>query len=413
LLVLERRSRAADAVACVLLALAIASSSVGIPFAIAAAVEFAARRDLGGRLWVVAVPATLYALWSLEYGEPRAAPGAQNGLWPLLRENIPDTPAYAANAAAAAFGALTGLGLDWGRPLLVFAVIGLAVWLVNAKRLTPRAIGLISAALAYWALTGLFRAQLNLPAESRYLYFGVVLLVLLAVELFRGARVSGRAQAVLAIFVAVSALANFGTLQDGSRGLQETSAHVTAGLGALEIAGASTEPSYQPDPVRAPGVDAARYFPAVRDLGSPAATSQELRSRPEPHRQTADSVLVQALPASLETGWDKAPVGSRRPVVGAAAGGVVSKGGPGCIRFRPDGPTSALDLRVPASGLAIKPALPLEVRVRQFAGDFPANALGTVAVGTTTRLRFPYRAELVPWRARLTPSAPVTVCTLS
>lgn len=117
LLALERRTVGGDTAACVLIAVALASSSIGIPVAVLAFVELLARRDPLKRLWLVAVPVTLYVLWSLVYGNPRAAPGAQNGLWPLLRQNISDTPGYVANAAAGAFGALTGWGIDWGRPL--------------------------------------------------------------------------------------------------------------------------------------------------------------------------------------------------------------------------------------------------------------------------------------------------------
>jgi hypothetical protein len=411
LLALERRSRGADALACILLAVAVASSTIGIPFAVAAFVELVARREPWQRLWIVAAPVLLYALWSLAYGNPRAAPGAQGGVGPLLRQNIPDTPLYVANAAAGAFGAVTGLGLDWGRPLALLAAVGLAVWLASSRPVTPRALGLLGAALAYWGLTGLFRAQLNVPAESRYLYFGAVLLVLLAVELFRAARLSDRARTVLVVLVAAAAVANFGPLQDGSRDLQDTSGHVTAGLGALEAAGESTDPGYRPDPVRAPDIVASRYFAAVRDLGSPAATVDEIRGRAEPYRQTADLVLVQALPVSLLPGWERAPTGNRPPTVDGAPAGRVSTR-QGCTTFRPAAPGSAIDLTVPRSGLVITPETPADVRVRQFASDFPPNALGSVAAGTTTRLRIPERPQLGAWHARLTPTGPLTVCTL-
>ena len=82
------------------------------------------------------------------------------------------------------------------------------------------------------------------------------------------------------------------------------------------------------------------------------------------------------------------------------------------MMFRPVAPGSAIDLTVPRSGLVIKPETPVEVRVRQFASDFPPSALGSVAAGTTTRLRVPERPQLGAWHARLTPTGPLTVCTL-
>ena len=70
------------------------------------------------------------------------------------------------------------------------------------------------------------------PSESRYVYFGAVLVLLLAVELLRGTRLSHRAFAVVGALVAVAALGNFGSLRNGSLFLQEWSGVVLAELGA-------------------------------------------------------------------------------------------------------------------------------------------------------------------------------------
>jgi hypothetical protein len=411
LLALERRTLLGDLTACVLIAVALASSSIGLSVVVLALVDLLARRDLR-RLWLVAVPVALYALWSLVYGNPRAAPGAENGLWPLLRENIPDTPGYVANAAAGAFGALTGWGGDWGRPLLIVAAIGIAVWLATSRPFSVRALAVLAAAAAYWGLAGLFRAQLNAPGESRYLYFGAILLVLLGVEFLRGVQLANRAVALFGALAVVFAISNFGPLQDGSRRLQATTAVVAPKIGALEIAGRSTDPLYRPVPDLAPDISAGAYFETIDELGSPADRRDEIARRIEPERQAADMVLAEALALRLEPA-ETAPTPGTRPHIDAAVLGEVTLR-TGCVSLQPTAQGAALDLTVPAAGLAISTSATasVEARVRQFASTFPPTPIGTLGPNSVGLLRIPERRELGPWHLRLTPTAPVTACGL-
>jgi hypothetical protein len=412
LLALERRTRAGDILACVLIAVALASSSIGLPVVVLAGVELIARREPWRRLWLVAVPFALYLLWSLVYGNPRAAPGAEAGLVPLLRQNIPDTPGYVASAAAGAFGALTGWGLDWGRPLLIAAAIGIALWFVSSRPISPRAVAVLAAAAAYWGLAGLFRAQLNLPAESRYLYFGAILLVLLAVEFLRCVRLPGRALVLLGVLAVVFSVSNFGSLQDGARGLQATSAQLAPKLGALELAGPSTDPLYRPAADIAPDVYAGVYFDTVDELGSPADRPEDIRGRLEHERQGADAVLVQALGVTLEPRAEQPARGSR-PLVELVSGGeIVTR--PGCVTLQPTAPGAALDVLVPPAGVAISTSgeAAAEARIRQFAAGFPEQVLGTVAPGSWALLRIPSRPGVDAWHLRLNGTEPVSACGL-
>jgi hypothetical protein len=412
LLALERRTVMGDVAACVLVAVALASSSIGIPVAVLALVELLARRERLKRFWLVAAPVTLYLLWSLVYGNPRAAPGAEDGLWPLLRLNIPDTPGYVANAAAGAFGALTGWGVEWGRPLAILGAIGLAIWLASSRPFSPRALGVLAAAATYWGLTGLFRAQLNLPSESRYLYFGAILLVLLGVEFLRGVQLSSRALALLGVLAVAFSVSNFGPLQDGSHGLQTTAGLVAPELGALELSGPSTDPQYRPDPARAPDVFAGKYFDTVDELGSPADRPDEIARRLEPQRQAADTVLAQALAISLEPAEKRPPPGSRPTIDAAVAGEVVVRRG--CVTLQPTAPGTVLDVTAPPPGIAVTSSgdAPVEARVRHFASAFPEAPLGTVGPRSVALLRFPARRGLGSWHVRLTPTEPVTACGL-
>jgi len=413
LLALDRRTVLADVVACVLIAVALASSSIGIAVVVLALVELLARRAPWRRLWVVGVPIVLYALWSLGYGNPRAAPGAQDGLWPLLRQNVPDTPGYVASSVAGAFGALTGWGIDWGRPLAILAALGLALWFVSGRPFTPRALAVLAAAAAYWGLGGLFRAQLNLPDQSRYLYFGAILIVLFGVELLSGVRLPTRAVALLGALALIFSISNFGPLQDGARGLQATAGLLSPRLGALELVGRTADPAYRPSPDLAPDITAGAYFDTVAELGSPADSPEEIAGRLDPERQGADEVLVEALPVRLEPAPSRPPPGNRPLIQAVVAGEVGAR--PGCVTLRPTAPGATLDVTAPPAGVAIATsgAAPAEVRVRRFADTFPQQALGTVGPRSVAVLRFPDRPDIGPWQVQLSPTEPVSVCGLT
>ena len=170
LMLLDRRDRLGDVGAAALLALSLASSGLGVAIAIGLVAELLLTRR---RAWVLAVPIALYAVWWLSY-RPAG----------LIRHNIALTPGFAADAVAGSFGALSGLAsspigaqgdaLAWGRPLAV-AGGALLVWLLAARRAaTPRVLALLVMAVAFWVLTGLRRAELLRPDESRYLYVGVL-----------------------------------------------------------------------------------------------------------------------------------------------------------------------------------------------------------------------------------------------
>ncbi len=63
LLALDREDRRGDVAAAVLLALALSSSSLGIPLLLAFALEVLGRPDRRARWWVIAAPAVLYGAW--------------------------------------------------------------------------------------------------------------------------------------------------------------------------------------------------------------------------------------------------------------------------------------------------------------------------------------------------------------
>jgi hypothetical protein len=385
LLALERRDALGDGLACGLVAMGLASSSVGITFAVAVLAETLFRPARWRAIWIAGAPLVLYGLWSLGYGDPTATSGGRS-LTELVRDNLPAVPGYVATAVAGAMGALIGIGIDLGRPLALAGAVALGYWLVRA-RVSPRLLALLAAGATYWGLGGVFRAHLNAPADSRYLYFGAILVLLIGLELARPLPFTWPLAAVLGIAVAAAALANFGALRNGSLYLQDWSRYVRVELAALELAGPSTDPAFRPDAVRAPDITAGKYFAAIeRYDSSPAASPEEVAQGAEPERAAADATLLGALGVRLEPGRARTASCSR----GAAS----------------------LEVQVPPSGLAIVAGgSPVELRLRSFAAGYPEAAFATVPASTTSALRIPDRAA-VTWRARLDGTGTFSTCRL-
>src|SRR5947199_4529181 len=85
--------------------------------------------------------------------------------------------------AAAGVGGVFGLGVDWGRPLLLVAAAALYVAFRREPARRPQLVALLCGAGVFWLLTGLGRANLaGISADqSRYIYLSGTLVLLLAV----------------------------------------------------------------------------------------------------------------------------------------------------------------------------------------------------------------------------------------
>lgn len=407
LLALERRVRASDGLSSLLLTVGVASSSLGLSFALGATVEILSTPGQRRRIWIVLVPAALYLAWYVAYrNDPHNIQGTVGPLGPALRVNLPGLPAYVATAVGAACTGLLGLALDWGRALAV-ALVAMLVWhLARSGALTPRFAGLLVAAGSYWALLAAIRGQISGPTESRYLYLGGVFVLLLAAEAAAGASPNGVALAVAAALVVAAAASNYRQLGSAVAGLRSNSQAIEAELGAVELAGPALDQGYRPDPGRLPNVTAGLYFRAVRKLGSPAATPAEIERLPEPAREAADTVLAQALGVEIA----ERPPRGRAPVVETAAGTVSSSRG--CSLFRPAVPGNPVAVVLPPNGLVIVPSgpAPAEVRARHFASGFPPGTIANLPgrVSSVVRIR-PGRRPLA-WHAQISAAAPVLLC---
>jgi hypothetical protein len=397
------RSRKADALASVFLAVSLASSSLGLIFGMTALVELGQRREIRSRSWVALVPLALYGLWYSAYG-PR---GLEQGS--SIRVNVPWTPEFAADAAAATLGAIVGLDLMWGRPLAVVAVVCVAYRLLTRGTFSPRFAAALVGVVAFWVLGGLARAHQFNPGAARYLYPAAVLVLLIVVEALRFVRLDRRWAALLAAVVLFSAVGNANALR-GARDTHRTfSREVSAQFAALEMLGRENVPSELiAAPYIAAGITARSYFEMTDALGSPVDPIRDIVARGDTERRKADVVLGAALrglaPRGAQIDETALP-----PSVVARDGTTTATTGP-CVRVEPKRPGGAAVIAA-AGSVVIRTSGhgPVDVSVRRFADRF--RAVSRVGAGESSALPLPTGSVSTPWQLRMAAHGPVDVCT--
>jgi hypothetical protein len=417
LLMLDRGDRLGDVTAAILLALALASSGLGVPLAIGLAVDILWGRRRWRDGWIVAAPLALYGLWSLGYQDSR------------VLGQLVDVPGFAADAMSASISSLLGVAgetvprergalFSWGRPLAIVAVV-LLVWrLVRLGRIPPRVLTLLAIVLSFWIGAELTRGTFSSAYESRYIYVGGLFVLLVAVELARGVSVSLRAHLLLGAAVTAALVSNIGVLRDGGDYVRKQGQITRAVLGAVEVG----RPLLRPNQVVTglPGypfvlVETGSYFAAERTAGTPAATVSELATQPWYARREADRELVRIHRITPERSFRHLALGPG-PTVDAVAGGTVVDRGP-CAAFRPaarssESVTSDLQVTVPRAGVLLTAeGGAATVAVRRFGDEF--RDVGRVAPSAPAAVRIrPDRAGQ-PWHMRVEPTGRATVCGLA
>lgn len=407
LALLDGRSRLPRDLAVLLcLIVSAGSSSLGIPIMIGVFVELIRTPAGRRRLWIVLIPMALYVLWYLTHGTSQ-----------VTEESLLKAPSFAEDLAAAVFGGLFGQGLDWGQPLAVAGVAILLYCLIRRPPITPRLGGLLVAAIALWAVIAAARSTISIPEESRYIYLGAVLIVLVGVELLRGIEIAPRASVVVAVPVAIAALTGVILLHNGAKHLTEVSQTVGAELGALEVGAAYAPPGYQPDPKWAPPVYAGLYLHTVRSIGStPADAPAQILSAEASARTAADAVLMTLEGPTLSRPGGAAPLAASAPTLTALYNGTQSKHG-ACVRITqlPSGPMNA-ELVLPASGLIVRDegSAPTALAARRFSETFsPLTAHIDLHDSATISVRPDAQEPRIPWLLRLASSSPLTLCAVA
>jgi hypothetical protein len=407
LLALDRDDSKGDVAACFFLVLSFGFSSLGIPFAVAAAVDvFQKRRDRGlGRAYTFVIPIALFVVWYVGWGSDAESH--------ISLRNVMTSPRFVADSIAVAVAGLFGLAESpqagpvepaWGRPLLValVALIAVAVYRCVRKPLLASFWPIAAAAATNWFLTAFNASAGRAPVSSRYQYMGVVLVLLLLANLLQGVRFGRRAIVVAGAVTAIALSVNLIYLRDGRDVLMVQSVYTQADLGAIEIAKRTIDPEFSLNTEVAGtttlvNVIAGKYLEGVEEYGSPAYSPAEIEVAPDYTRRQADIILGQALPLSTFTRLDAyEPNGAGENCV--AAGGAAA-------------PDSELRVSPGLTRIEVAPGPDAELSLRRFAtGEYPVITEGAPG-GSVTTLRIPRDgAPRFPWYLRVDASQPARIC---
>jgi hypothetical protein len=292
LLLVDRDTRRADAVACALLVIGVASTSVAVALVIGLAVELGLRRAWH-RVWVVAVPLVVYAIWFVAYGSSSAESSSPRAILRFVESLLAQTVGtmLGINARVHTSGNVTtaahvALGV-------VGAVFAVSWWRLGRPR-TPRLVALVVSLAAYSAVLAVARASFGLPT-TWYSYPALVLILLSFGELLQG-RVAVPALTAALCVVALWAVAwNLGQMRDGGDEARRISQDEKAELAALDVVRGTVDPAFRPENFFLRDVTARAYFHVEDAYGTPAYSDAELRAAPLHARRAADRVLIRAL----------------------------------------------------------------------------------------------------------------------
>jgi hypothetical protein len=395
-LALERDDRPGEIAAILLLIGSLFFFDLGIAFVAALTLEIALRGDRFRRAYVVVVPTVVWFIWYAGWGHQ-----AQTN---ISLDNFTRLPSYVFDGLASSLSTALGLNLtigglqnsplDWGRPLLVLAIVLVGWRLYQLRPPTARMLSTLAVLLGFWSLTALNASPLALPTAGRYQYIGLVLLMLVAAELVRGLALGRWATVGIVAVAGAAAVINGSQLRLWAHTLQQFSEGEKGGLGALEIDRDRVAPGFQLTEQNANVdylglLDAGSYLSAVDAYGSPAYTEPELRGAPEVAQVAADKVFASILGLRLS------------PTAPAA--------GQSCLSARlASGPAQ---LPVPSTGLVVTAKSgSVEAALRRYASDqFPVK-LATLPPGQPRQLRIQADGSQQPWTLQLSGQGAVTVC---
>lgn len=357
---LDRAERGAgvagDAAASVWLAVALATSGLGVMTALAVGVELVLRRAPWRRWLVLAPGPILWAVWFLTHRDSNE-----------LSTDPGEVLSYAGRMLLAG---LTSLGAGWA-PAGIFvglALVGLVVLAATRWRsLDGRAVGALAAPVAFALFTAVTRIGVEPriePDELRYSWAVAAYLVLAALVLVRPAPVVRLPEwagvALLGVGTALVVAGAGQLLGDMDRWVDQVAAgerRVQVILAAAEAVGPDR---IDPDlvlPINFVPVTAGEYFSGVAAVGSPLAgpPPDDLGADAASNRD-ADELVVDQMPIEVRP---EAAVAECRPM-GHTSAGIVARA-PG-LRVRIDrsavqGPASLGVSRFSEAGAG--PELPL------------------------------------------------------
>ncbi len=281
--------------------------------------------------WIPVGPATVYGVWHLAYGTSSADLGSADLL-----------PQFALQNAGASAGGIFGLDLAWGQ-----LILGYVIFVVARRRFLGRAsawsFGPAFLYLVFVALATVSRSSYFEPGASRYVYLGVVVLLITAI--LGGAPPTAPARSGSAIFLGLFAVwGSIGQLTDGANNLKREWRIVSMELAAVEEHRESLDRNLVVDQIHAPQLTVGSYLGLVERLGSlPLPALTEIERSDNETRSGVDALLgsLVEMDVTAYAGEDCVPSGPPTNEVELPAGGSVhvSPWGPGNVstrRFAPE-----------------------------------------------------------------------------
>jgi hypothetical protein len=395
LLALERKDRLGDVMAFVLLLAGVLTFTVGLAFAVGAAVLILAAPGWRRRLWTVAVPLVVFAVWYVWSRKFDAGIGSTS------ISNLKLTPSYAADSLAAGLAAVSGLDrefvdphgyglidLGWGR---VFAAVfaGVALWAVARGRFTLRATACAATLIIYWTLGALAQGEDRYPESVRYVFVTVVLCAVIAYELIGTARMTRWIPIGLVALVAFSLPTNVDRMRYTGIIIRQVSAEEAAEFTAIELQRDRVAPGLHTSDDGVVQVSADAYLELADRFGSLATPADELPGEIGSARARADAALGTILTPSVVPA--KAPAAART-----------------CREIKASG-DRPLEFVVPTGGALLKADETSPLVLRRF-GDEPTIEAGSLEAGHFVRLDLPADASSQPWKGSAEGATRVRVC---
>ncbi len=397
LIALDREDERGDRLAAVFAVVSLAISSLGLIFLLGLAVDVACgRRPRRRRLHVVFIPLAAYLLWWSGWGHT-----AENE---VSVHNVLHAPEFAFKAAAAGITSLLGLAtgdgsepsqphLIWGKLILVAAILLIAARVYRERRISKGLAVALALGLGFWVLAGFSQDAERFPTSSRYQYPSAVFLLLIAGEALRGLRIPRPALVVAALIAGLAISGGISLMhREYTERWRPAADAIRYSLAAVDIAGPAAQPDFPvafPPALTVPSRD---YLHAVDEYGSPAYDEDELRTRPEAERGSADLTLAQALGLALVSPDPTERVIACQPLRASAEG------------------ATGVTLLHGGFTLSNETAAPVEVLLGRFATAATVS-LGPVPAGLRTALHIPLDNSRRPWKLSLVGEGPVRLCT--
>lgn len=422
LLALRRDTIVGDALACLLLAMSLASFSIGVAFAVGATVALATRPP-GQRLrrcWVVLGPLVLFGAWVLWARKFDTQTAYVHNL-KILGSAFMDQLSAALSGLTGLFTTPNGPTPDanpvpirttWGPAL----VVGLAALLIVRLRRPPRpssdAFVAVAVLVVYFLLVAIALNKFRNTFDTRLVYLGSILVLLAVAELCGPYRPSRTVLAVASVIFVFSMCANIAELSDSAQFWRAQAAQIKAKLGAVKIAGnAAVPPVLVEEPPGAMTFNIETFDQLEQDFGLPLYSEAELRGASPGSRQQADEELSRVLEIAPQAGAAVRPFAGEAAIATRTASGGEADPSGACVTLQPDqGMSMEAVLELPPGGLAYDSAEAVEVSLGRFADSL---AISLPARNSPATIPIPADTSDIPWLAGIQVSARTVVCPLA